>query len=53
MHKPDLRTRYLTIVAQDPAIRDSKGKILTARVSLPAEELALRTAPVQRTTATD
>lgn len=39
MHKPDLRTRYLTIVAQDPAIRDSKGKILTTRVSLPAEQL--------------
>lgn len=40
MHKPNLRTRYLTIVAQDPAIRDSRGEILTATVSLPAEELA-------------
>lgn len=40
MHRPDLRTRQLTIVAQDPAIRRPDGTILTARVSLPAEELA-------------
>jgi len=40
VHKPDLRTRFLTIVAQDPAIRSGNGKILTAEVSVPAEELA-------------
>ena len=34
------RTRYLTIVAQDPAVRDATGKILTASVAVPAETLA-------------
>lgn len=40
MHKPNLRTRFLTVVAQDPGIRTGNGKILTAEVSVPAEELA-------------
>lgn len=35
-----VRTRQLTIVAQDPAIRDESGDILTASVDVPAEELA-------------
>ena len=34
------RTRKLTIVAQDPAVRDKSGRILTANVDVPAEELA-------------
>jgi hypothetical protein len=34
------RTRKLTIVAQDPAVRDARGRILTAEVDVPAEQLA-------------
>jgi hypothetical protein len=34
------RTRTLTIVAQDPAVRDADGSILTASIDVPAEELA-------------
>lgn len=37
---PKARTRRLTIVAQDPAVRDRRGRILTAEVEVPAEELA-------------
>jgi hypothetical protein len=37
---PQARTRKLTIVAQDPAVRDVRGRILTAEVDVPAEELA-------------
>ena len=37
---PRARTRKLTIVAQDPAVRDSRGRIITAEVDVPAEELA-------------
>jgi hypothetical protein len=37
---PKARTRKLTIVAQDPAVRDTRGRILTAEVDVPAEELA-------------
>lgn len=40
MHNTEPRTRFVTIVAQDPSIRNAKGKIITARVSLPAEDLA-------------
>ncbi len=36
---PQPRTRQLTIVAQDPSVR-VKGKILRARVQVPAEEIA-------------
>jgi hypothetical protein len=36
---PQPRTRTLTIVAQDPGVRQD-GKILTAEVEVPAEELA-------------
>lgn len=34
------RTRKLTIIAQDPAVVDSKGSILTTQVEIPAEELS-------------
>lgn len=34
------RTRKLTIIAQDPAVVDSKGNILTTQVEIPAEELS-------------
>ena len=37
---PQARTRKLTIVAQDPAVRGADGEILTAEVDVPAEELA-------------
>jgi hypothetical protein len=37
---PRARTRKLTIVAQDPAITRADGRILTAEVDVPAEELA-------------
>ena len=37
---PRARTRKLTIVAQDPAVSDADGQILTAEVDVPAEELA-------------
>jgi len=40
VHKPDLRTRFLTVVAQATGIRTGNEKILTAEVSVPAEELA-------------
>jgi hypothetical protein len=33
-------TRKLTIIAQDPMVKDQKGGILTTQVSIPAEELA-------------
>jgi len=36
---PQLRTRKLTIVAQDPGVR-TNGRILTEEVDIPAEELA-------------
>lgn len=36
---PKPRTRKLTIVAQDPAVTDDRGKILTTEVDVPAEEL--------------
>jgi hypothetical protein len=32
-------TRQLTIIAQDPGLRDKDGKIITTKVDLPAEEL--------------
>lgn len=34
------RTRPMSIVAQDPAIKDGKGTILTAQVEVPGEALA-------------
>jgi hypothetical protein len=37
---PQARTCKLTIVAQDPAVTDEDGKILTTEVDVPAEELA-------------
>jgi hypothetical protein len=37
---PRARTRKLTIVAQDPAVTNAGGRILTAEVDVPAEELA-------------
>ena len=33
------RTRRLTILAQDPSLRDANGKVITARVEVPAEDL--------------
>src|SRR5688572_26007237 len=33
------RTRRLTIIAQDPSVRDDKGRILTTEVEIPAEEI--------------
>lgn len=42
-YTPAPRTRRLTVIAQDPSIRykagPKKGRIVTARVSVPAEEL--------------
>jgi hypothetical protein len=35
---PELRTRQMSVLAQDPGVR-RKGKILTARVSVPWEDL--------------
>jgi len=37
---PRARTRRLTIVAQDPGVKDTSGDILTTEVDVPAEELA-------------
>jgi hypothetical protein len=37
---PQPRSRKLTIVAQDPAVKGADGEILTAEVDVPAEELA-------------
>jgi hypothetical protein len=34
------RTRRLTIIAQDPSVKDFKGKILKTSIDIPAEELA-------------
>lgn len=34
------RTRRMTIVAQDPAVLDDQGRIVTAEVEIPAERLA-------------
>lgn len=34
------RTRHLKIVAQDPSIKGLDGRILTASISIPAEEIA-------------
>ena len=34
-------TRKLTIIAQDPMVKNQDGRILTTQVSIPAEELAL------------
>lgn len=35
----DVRTREFTIIGQDPAVRDSAGRIVRASVAVPAEEL--------------
>jgi hypothetical protein len=35
----DVRTRELTIIGQDPAVRDGGGRIVRARIAVPAEEL--------------
>jgi hypothetical protein len=40
MSKTTPATRKLTIVAQDPLVKDRRGRILTTQVSIPAEELA-------------
>lgn len=37
---PTTRTRTMRIVAQDPSVRGADGRILTAEVEVPAEELA-------------
>src|SRR5688572_22090585 len=39
MIRTSARTRTLTVVAQDPGVRDARERILTTRVSVPAEEL--------------
>lgn len=36
---PDLRTRKMTVIAQDPAVRRPDGSILTTSVSVPWEDL--------------
>ena len=40
MSTTTVATRKLTIIAQDPMVKDKEGKILTTQVSIPAEELA-------------
>src|SRR5262245_38653354 len=40
MREPLARTRRLTIIAQDPSIKDLNGKVLKTTVEIPAEELA-------------
>jgi len=35
----DARTRFLTVIGQDPAVRDRGGHILRTRVAVPAEKL--------------
>ena len=35
----DMRTREFTIIGQDPAVRDGGGRIVRARIAVPAEEL--------------
>src|SRR6185503_10695095 len=35
----DVRTREFTVIGQDPAVRDSAGRIVRASVAVPAEEL--------------
>jgi hypothetical protein len=35
----DVRTREFTVIGQDPAVRDGSGRIVRARVAVPAEEL--------------
>jgi hypothetical protein len=35
----EMRTREFTIIGQDPAVRDRAGKIVRARVAVPAEKL--------------
>lgn len=39
MRPPASRTNRLTIIAQDPGVRDREGKVLTAPVTLPPEYL--------------
>ena len=36
---PKPRTQRLTIIAQDPSAKDGAGKIVRARVDIPAESL--------------
>jgi hypothetical protein len=33
------RTRELTVIGQDPAVRDGRGRIVRARIAVPAEQL--------------
>lgn len=40
MDSPLPRTRTLTIIAQDPGVRDENGRILTTQVEIPAEILS-------------
>jgi hypothetical protein len=35
----DARTRELTIIGQDPAVRNAAGRIVRARIAMPAEKL--------------
>src|SRR5688572_5881148 len=37
---PRQATRRITVIAQDPAVRDEGGNILMAQIDIPAEELA-------------
>ena len=37
---PKPRTRKLTIIAQDPSVTTTDGKILTVQIAIPAEEIA-------------
>ncbi len=41
MRPPASRSNHLTIIAQDPCVRDRRGRVLTARVALPPEYLAV------------
>jgi len=40
MRPPASRSNHLTVIAQDPAVVDRHGRVLTAPVKLPPEELA-------------
>jgi len=37
--QPAASTRLLTVIAQDPSVLDAQGRILTARIAVPAEKL--------------
>jgi len=46
MKEPLSRTRKLTIIAQDPSVKDLSGNILKTQIEIPAEELAAARADI-------